>query len=167
MTLTRDATEAAYLEHRALHEARQWAAIAELFAEDGVYSEPFFGAIAGREAIRAFLVKSMAGLEEWTFPLESITIDAGRVVTHWWNRLPGRRRDGGYFEFRGISTITYDAQGRIADQLDFYDRFQALHVIAEARSSVVERAVAGVLKVGRPLMMGTHWLIANTSERLR
>lgn len=167
MTLTRDATRAAYLEHRALHEARQWAAIAELFAEDGVYTEPFFGAIEGRDAIRKFLVESMAGLEEWTFPLESITIDAGRVVTHWWNRLPGRRRDGGYFEFRGISTITYDAHGRIADQLDFYDRFQALHVIAEARSSVVERAVAGVRKVGRPLMMGTHWLIANTSERLR
>jgi limonene-1,2-epoxide hydrolase len=167
MTLTREATEVAYGKHRALHEARQWAALADLFAHDGVYAEPFFGAIAGREPIRAFLVQSMAGLEEWTFPLESITIDAGRVVTHWWNRLPGRRRDGRYFEFRGISTITYDDHGNIADQLDVYDRFQALHVIAQARSRVVEHAVSGILRVGRPLVNGTHWLIANTSARLR
>jgi limonene-1,2-epoxide hydrolase len=156
--------------HRAtveLHEARQWAAIAELFTPDGVYSEPFFGRIEGRKAIREFLVKSMAGLEAWTFPFDSITIDEGRVVTHWWNRLPGRRRGGGYFEFRGISTLTYDAHGSIVHQLDFYDRIQALHVIAEARSRVVERAVAGVVQLVRPVMMGTHWLIANTSERLR
>jgi limonene-1,2-epoxide hydrolase len=166
MTLSREATEVAYRKHRELHEAHQWADIAELFAADGVYAEPFFGRIEGREAIRAFLVKSMAGLEEWTFPLESITTGEGRVVTHWWNRLPGRRRGGGHFEFRGISTITYDDDGCIAHQLDFYDRFQALHVIAEARSGVVERAVAGLVQLGRPLMMGTHWLIANT-ERLR
>jgi limonene-1,2-epoxide hydrolase len=165
MTLSREATETAYRKHRELHEARQWAAIAELFAHDGVYAEPFFGRIEGRDAIRKFLVKSMTGLEEWTFPFESITIDEGRVVTHWWNRLPGRRRRGGYFEFRGISTITYDAHGSIAHQLDFYDRFQALHVIAEARSRVVEQAVAGLVQLGRPLVMGTHWLIANTAER--
>lgn len=167
MMLSREATEAAYRKHRELHEARQWAAIADLFATDGVYSEPFFGRIEGRDAIRKFLVKSMTGLEEWTFPFDSITIDEGRVVTHWWNRLPGRRRGGGYFEFRGISTITYDEHGSIAHQLDFYDRIQALHVIAEARSSVVERTVAGVVWLVRPVMMGTHWLIANTTERFR
>lgn len=167
MTLSREATAAAYRKHRELHEARQWAAIAELFAHDGVYSEPFFGRIEGRDEIRKFLVKSMTGLEEWTFPLESITVDEGRVVTHWWNRLPGHRRRGGHFEFRGISTLSYDAEGRIAHQLDFYDRIEALQVIAEARSSVVERAVAGVVQLVRPVMMGTHWLIANTTERLR
>lgn len=167
MTLSREATEAAYRQHRALHEARRWSDIADLFAEGGVYSEPFFGRIEGRDAIRKFLVKSMTGLEEWTFPFESITIDEGRVVTHWWNRLPGQRRGGGYFEFRGISTLTYDDHGRIEHQLDFYDRIQALHVIAEARSSVVERAVMGMVQLVRPVMMGTHWLIANTTERSR
>jgi limonene-1,2-epoxide hydrolase len=167
MTLSREATEAAYRRHRELHEARQWAAIADLFAEDGVYSEPFFGRIAGREPIREFLVGSMKGLEEWTFPIESITLGEGRVVTHWWNRLPGRRRDGGHFEFRGISTIRYDDHGRIADQLDFYDRMQALQVIAEARSSVVERTVAGLVRLGRPVIAGTHWLVARTSARAR
>lgn len=165
MTLSRAATEAAYLEHRRLHEAREWPAIADLFAPDASYAEPFFGRIEGREEIRAFLVKSMSGLEEWTFPLQWVAIDEGRVVTHWFNRLPGQRRSGGYFEFPGISTITYDDEGRIADQLDFYDRIQALQVIAEARSTVVERSLAGLVQIGRPLVMGTHWLIANTTGR--
>lgn len=166
MTLSREATEAAYRKHRELHEARRWSALADLFAEDGVYSEPFFGRIEGREAIREFLVRSMAGLDAWTFPIESITLGEGRVVTHWWNRLPGQRRDGGWFQFRGISTITYDDHGLIADQLDFYDRLQVLQVIAEGRSRVVERAVAGLVRLGRPLVEGTHRVIAST-ERVR
>jgi limonene-1,2-epoxide hydrolase len=165
MTLSREATEAAYRRHRELHEARRWSEIADLFAEDGVYAEPFFGRIEGREAVREFLVKSMKGLDAWTFPIESITIGEGRVVTHWWNRLPGQRRDGGWFQFRGISTITYDDDAKIVDQLDFYDRLDALQVIAEGRSRVVEQAVAGLVRLGRPLIAGTHWLVARTSER--
>lgn len=165
MTLSREATEAAYRRHRELHEGRRWSEIADLFAEDGVYSEPFFGRIEGREAVREFLVRSMNGLDAWTFPIESITIDEGRVVTHWWNRLPGQRRDGGWFQFRGISTITYDDDAEIVDQLDFYDRLDALQVIAEGRSRMVEHAVAGLVRLGRPVIAGTHWLVARTSDR--
>lgn len=163
MPLSREDTLAAYDRHRALHEARQWAGLADLFAEDASYSEPFFGEIRGREAIRAFLVKSMAGLEAWTFPIEWTVVDENRVVSHWWNRLPGQRRGGGHFEFPGISTITYDDHGQIVRQLDFYDRLRVLQVVAEARSKVVERTVAGLLRVGRPVVMGTHWLVAKTS----
>lgn len=167
MPLSREATHAAYLEHRTLHEARQWASLADLFTEDASYSEPFFGEIHGREAIRAFFVKSMGGLEAWTFPIEWTVVDEGRVVSHWFNRLPKRRRDGGYFEFPGISTITYDDHGKIVRQLDFYDRLRVLQVIAEARSKVVERTVAGLLQIGRPLVMGTHWLVAKSSGGTR
>jgi limonene-1,2-epoxide hydrolase len=167
MTLSRAATEAAYRKHRELHEAREWSALADLFTLDGSYAEPFFGQIRGREEIRRFLVQSMAGLDAWTFPIQWIAIDEGRVVTHWLNRLPGQRRGGGYFEFPGISTIAYDDEGRIADQLDFYDRLQALQVIAEARSTVVERGLAGFMRIGRPLVTGTHWLVAKTSQRPR
>jgi limonene-1,2-epoxide hydrolase len=165
MTLSREATEAAYRRHRELHEARRWSELADLFAVDGVYSEPFFGRIEGREAVREFLVGSMKGLDAWTFPIESITIGEGRVVTHWWNRLPGQRQGGGWFQFRGISTITYDDDAEIVDQLDFYDRLDALQVIAEGRSRVVEHAVAGLVRLGRPLIAGTHWVVARTSER--
>jgi hypothetical protein len=38
-------------------------------------------------------------------------------------------------------------------------------VIAEGRSRVVEHAVAGLVRLGRPLVAGTHWVVARTSER--
>ncbi|MCX4240942.1 nuclear transport factor 2 family protein [Paraliomyxa miuraensis] len=167
MTLSREDTRAAYDRHRKLHEAGHWGAIADLFAEDGRYSEPYFGELVGREAIRAFLVKSMAGLEAWTFPIEWTVVDEGRVVSHWQNRLPGTRRGGGHFEFPGISTITYDDHGMIARQVDFYDRMKVLQVVAEARSRVVEHAVAGIGRIGRSVVMGTHWLVAKTSAGVR
>lgn len=158
MTLTREETEAAYQRHRAVHDAREWPKLADLFAADATYEDPFFGRIEGREAIRAFLVKSMTGLEEWTFPIEWLVIDRGRVVTKWHNRLPGRRRDGGHFEFPGMSTITYGGDGQIVNQTDLYDRVRALAVIAEGRSRAAEWTMSGLRLASRPLVMGAHWL---------
>lgn len=160
MTLSRADTEQAYRRHRAVHEARAWPELADLFAADATYEDPFFSQISGREAIRAFLVKSMTGLEQWSFPICWTVIDEGRVVTHWHNRLPGRRRNGQHFEFPGISTITYGADGLIANQTDLYDRVRALRVIAEAQSRAVEWTVSGVRTASRPLIMGVHWLVA-------
>lgn len=164
MPLSREATADAYRRHRALHDDADWPALADLFAEDGRYSEPFFGEIEGREAVRAFLVKSMTGLEAWTFPILWTVIDEGRVVTQWQNRLPGRRRDGGYFEFPGITTLAYNDAGEIIHQSDAYDRLQALQIIAEGRSQLVEQVVSAAKVLERPLVMGLHWLTANTSR---
>lgn len=158
MSLTREETEAAYQRHRTVHEAREWPKLADLFAADASYDDPFFGHIEGRDAIRAFLVKSMTGLEEWTFPIEWLVIDRGRVVTKWQNRLPGRRKGGGHFEFPGMSTITYDDGGQIVNQTDLYDRVSALGVIAEGRSRAVEWTARGLRLASRPLVMGAHWL---------
>ena len=55
MTLSREETAAAYARHRALHEARRWTDLADLFHPEGFYWEPFFGRIDGREEIRDFL----------------------------------------------------------------------------------------------------------------
>ncbi len=162
MTLSREATEAAYQRHRNLHDAGRWAELANLFAADGEYTDPFFGKIVGRDAVRAFLIKSMTGLEDWTFPISWVAIDRGRVVTHWHNRLPGHRTDGSHFEVPGITSLAYNDAGEVVEQMDMYDRATMLQVIAEARSRVVESTVAGVQAVGRPLVMGVHWLIART-----
>ncbi len=151
MTLSRPDTETAYARHRALHDARAWTDLADLFAEDGVYAEPFFGEIRGREPIRGFLRQSMAGLDAWEFPLQWTVIGEGRVVTQWHNRLPSRRRDGSPFEFRGISNIAYDDDGMITRQDDTYDRVEALRVIAEARSPVLERLNTTLVRAGSPL----------------
>lgn len=151
VTLSREDTAAAYARHRTLHEARRWTDLADLFAEDGRYWEPFFGELNGREAVRDFLRESMAGLEEWVFPITWTAIDEGRVVTQWFNRLPNPRRDGTPFQFRGISNIAYDDDGMIVSQEDSYDRIEALRVLAEARSPLLERFNGMVLRTASPM----------------
>jgi limonene-1,2-epoxide hydrolase len=160
MPLSRKETELAYRKHRALHEAAAWPDLADLFAEHATYEDPFFGRISGRDAIRAFLEKSMTGLEDWTFPIQWTAIDEGRVVTHWLNRLPGTRRDGSPFEFPGMSAIAYDEDGLIVSQMDLYDRARALQVIAEARSRAARWMMAGARAAASPVLAGTHWLVA-------
>ena len=48
---------------------KPWSVLADFFTEDAAYIDPAWGRVEGRENIREFFVKSMAGLEDWTFPL--------------------------------------------------------------------------------------------------
>lgn len=152
MTLSREDTAAAYARHKAFHEARRWTDLADLFREDGIYEEPFFGRIEGREAIRDFLERSMRGLDEWEFPFDWIVVDENRVVTRWFNRLPRVRRDGSPFEFTGISSILYDDDGMIVSQSDSYDRIEAVRVLTEAKSPLLERVGGSLVRLGSPVV---------------
>jgi len=152
MTLSRDATEAAFQRHKDAHDARRWTDLADLFREDGIYEEPFFGRIEGRDEIRDFLRRSMRGLDEWVFPLQWIVVAENRVVTQWLNRLPKQRRDGGHFEFAGISNIVYDDEGMIVSQSDIYDRIDAMRVITESKSGLLERVNDTVVRAGTPVV---------------
>jgi len=141
-TLSPERTAAAYARHRQAHEARDWDAIAELFAVDGRYCDGFFGWIEGREAIAAFLHRSMAGLEGWSFPISWELVGAGRVVVHWHNQLPGRRPDGSAYAVPGVSMIRYGSDGLIVEQRDLYDRLATVQAIASARTGALGRALA-------------------------
>ena len=152
MTLSRDDTAAAYARHKAFHEARRWTDLADLFREDGIYEEPFFGRIEGREAIREFLERSMRGLGDWEFPFAWIVVGENRVVTQWFNRLPQLRLDGSPFQFAGISNIAYDDEGLIVSQEDTYDRIEALRVMSEAKSPLLERFNGSMIRLGTPIM---------------
>ena len=64
----------------------------------------------------------LVGWEGWTFPYLGVyTGTDNNLVTHWMNRGPGRRPDGGYYETPGISFITLDAEARICRQFDLFD----------------------------------------------
>ncbi len=151
MTLSREDTQSAYARHRARHEARDWTGLADLFAPEGRYTEPFFGELQGRAAIRDFLSKSMEGLDDWEFPLQWTLVGEGRVVTEWLNRLPGRRPDGSRLEFRGRTHLVYDERGEITLQDDSYDRLEAVRVLAEGRSPLVARFNSAILRAGDPV----------------
>jgi ketosteroid isomerase-like protein len=71
-----------------------WSALAAFFTEDAVYIDSAWGRFEGLPAIKQFMEDSMAGLEDWRFPEEWTMADEDRVVSMWWNQLPGRRADG-------------------------------------------------------------------------
>jgi ketosteroid isomerase-like protein len=151
-TLSRAATAAAFQQHLVAKGdySGAWDRLADLFADDATYSDVFYGHMRGKEAIRDFLRRSMKGIEDWSFPVQWTEIGEGRVVVHWMNRLPKRRRDGSPYEFPGISVITYDAAGRIASQMDLYDGLSALRIIAEARAGALGGGLRRVLGVAGP-----------------
>ena len=59
-----------------------WSALADFFTEDAAYIDPAWGRIEGRESIREFFEKSMAGLtgHGWETPENWIMVDGPRVV---------------------------------------------------------------------------------------
>ncbi|GMV41432.1 MAG: hypothetical protein AMXMBFR64_31480 [Myxococcales bacterium] len=164
--LDRDATAVAYARHRRVHEAGDWEGLGALFAEDARYFDPFFGWHEGQPAIAAFLRRSMAGLEGWTFPIQWHVAGEGRVVVRWLNRLPGRRPDGSPFEFPGMSVITFGPGGAITEQQDLYDRFEALQTVLGARTGAVGRAAGWCWsRVGAILAELSHRAVASSERR--
>jgi hypothetical protein len=90
---------------------RQWADLADLFTEDAVYLDPAWGRQEGREAIRDFFTRSMAGLtgHGWSTPERWIMVDGHRVVSKW-DQVMGEKENGGQWIVPGVS-ILYPCSG--------------------------------------------------------
>lgn len=100
----------------------------EIYARDCVYTCQYAGVMDvtanGIDDIKAthYGRDMNVGWEGWTFPYLGVYIGAdNKLVTHWMNRGPGKRDDGGYFETPGISFLTLDERGKICRQLDMFD----------------------------------------------
>lgn len=113
---------------RIADERNEWSWLAdEFYHKDCVYTCPYGGTMLvearGREEIRAtHLGRDMQkGWEGWTFPYESYTFNGDQIVTHWYNRGPGRRPDGSFYQTSGISLITYGGNGKWISQYDLFD----------------------------------------------
>ena len=112
-----------------------WSTIGEWFTEDAVFIDPAFGRVQGRDAILAFLDRSMVGFEGWSFPEEWTMVDGDRLVTFWWNRLAGNRADGTPFQAPAFSVLHYAGDGLFDYELDLMN-------IAEVGELLVESAWA-------------------------
>jgi len=109
-----------------------WSALAGHFTEDAVYIDPAWGRVEGREAIVEFMDESMAGLEHWEFPEEWTMVDGDRVVSSWWNRLPGARSDGSPYQALGVSVMYYAGDGRFSYSHDLLNMAEVHDLIAES-----------------------------------
>ncbi len=98
----------------------------ETYTEDADYICEYAGVrytkAVGRAEIKAtHYGDDMGGFEEWTFPYEGYGVNGNRIMTHWWNRGPGKRDNGEYFQCPGISLITYAGAGMFSHQYDMFD----------------------------------------------
>ena len=129
-----EAAYARYLETRTRIEAGGlgWDALADFFTDDASFIDPAWGRIEGIESIRGFLVESMAGLEDWSFPHEWTLVDGDRLVSRWQNRLPGRRPDGSPYQAPGISILIYAGEGRFSHEEDLLNMVHVGELIRES-----------------------------------
>jgi ketosteroid isomerase-like protein len=109
-----------------------WSALSEYFTDDAVYIDSAWGRYEGRPAIRRFMEESMVGLDDWRFPEEWTMADGNRVVSMWWNQLPGTREDGTSYRVAGLSVLRYAGNGKFDYEYDVFNMQQILEVIAES-----------------------------------
>lgn len=100
----------------------------QIYARDCVYTCEYAGVMQvtarGIDEIKAthYGRDMQVGWEGWTFPYLGVyTGSENRLITHWMNRGPGERSDGGYYETPGVSFITLDAEAKIIRQFDLFD----------------------------------------------
>lgn len=76
------------------------------------------------------------GWEGWTFPYMGVYVGGDqRLITHWMNRGPGRKPDGGYYETPAVSFITLSDEGRIVRQLDMFDLAHQMRLCDDLESA--------------------------------
>jgi len=109
-----------------------WSALADYFTDDAVYIDSAWGRYEGRPAITKFMDESMAGLDDWRFPEEWTMADGDRVVSMWWNELPGTRADGTPYRVAGLSILRYAGNKKFDYEYDVFNMVQVLDVIAES-----------------------------------
>ncbi len=136
---SREEVEQAFRRRIAIQERDDWPAYVETFTDDAVYVEHHEGTFCGKEEIRAWLLPVMEQCKGWTYPLVWVAIDGARVVYKWLNRLPGRRSDGTYYEFAGMTALEYAGGGLWRHQEDVYNWERAVEVLREWRQASGDR----------------------------
>ncbi|MDM4768931.1 nuclear transport factor 2 family protein [Solimonas sp. SE-A11] len=120
----------------------EWAWIAdEFYAQDCEYLCEYAGTMRvyakNRDEIRAthYGRDMMVGWEGWSFPIERYATHGNQIITHWWNRGPGQRADGSYYQTPGVSFITVGDDGLFTYQLDLFDLAHQMHLCDELETA--------------------------------
>ena len=114
-----------------MQERDDWEATIHTFTSDGVYDECHAGRMVGHDAIRAWLIPAMEPCAGWTYPERWRAVDGNRIAYGWWNRLPGQRPDGSYYQFMGTSLKVYAGDGLFSYHEDGYNMSVCTEVIGE------------------------------------
>ena len=74
----------------------------------------------------------MAGLDTWTFPEAWTMVEGNRIVSFWWNRLPGARPDGSPIQAPGVSILHYAGDGRFSYELDVLNMAEVMECMTDS-----------------------------------
>ena len=121
-----EATVAAYVALREEIEQGKatWPDLARFFTDDIAYIDPAWGRVDGIDEVKAFMVESMTGLEDWRFPIDFTAIDGNNVVVKWRQVLPSGH------EQSGVSTLVYAGDGRFRYEEDLLNMAHVLEDLA-------------------------------------
>ena len=147
----RDEIESAFRDYSQavieIAETGNWASYADQFTEDARYVEHEYGTYEGREAIREWIVATMATVSGMSFPIEWYVIDGNRVIMYCWNvfdPLPGM---SGEYKFAVATILEYAGNGQWSLEEDIYNEKEAEQVIARF---VTDATAAGHQVPGGP-----------------
>jgi SnoaL-like protein len=135
-----------------------WASFADLFTQDATYEEHAFGSFTGREAIRAWVVRTMTSFPGDTmtsFPIAWHVVDepTGRVICEVRNLMPDPG-DGSVHEASNLTILTYAGDGLWSREEDVYNpmRFAQMSVgwarVAQAHGRLSEAGAAFLEQLG-------------------
>ena len=119
--------------NRVCEETRDWAPLADFYAEDASYGwscgpKDEFMAM-GRDEIRELaLTLEMRGLDGWSYPYQVTMIDdvQGMVIGFWKQVSDETRADGSHYVVPGLGASWFGyADGLFTWQRDFYDHVNA------------------------------------------
>ena len=111
---------------------RPWTDLAEFFTDDCVFVDPAWGRTEGKDRVITFLEQSMAGLDGWTFPEEWTVVSGSRIISLYWNRLPGTRPDGTPLQAPGVSILHYAGEGRFSYECDILNMAEVGELFRES-----------------------------------
>jgi limonene-1,2-epoxide hydrolase len=109
-----------------------WVDLAEMFTDDVAFIDPAWGRIDGIDELRTFLVESMDGLDDWSFPVSFTAIDGDHVVVKWTQVMPGAHPDGSPIVQSGASTLVYGGDGKFRYEEDLLNM---VHVFEGIKAS--------------------------------
>jgi hypothetical protein len=103
---------------------RPWSDLVEFFTDDVVFVDPAWGRVEGIDGVREFLVDSMTGIEDWTFPVDKIWVDGAEVGIKYRQVLPGGRQQSAY------TTLLYAGDGKFRFEEDVLNMAHCMEDLA-------------------------------------
>ena len=111
---------------------RPWSDLVEFFTDDVVFVDPAWGRVEGIEGVREFLVDSMTGIEDWTFPVDKVWVDGDEVGIKYRQVLPGGRQQSAY------TTLIYAGGGKFRYEEDVLNMAHCMEDLAALGRSTPE-----------------------------